>query len=107
MNLLACRLCLYSAAWPLGATFVAACVAAVTAAVEDVNPGLGRDRTRNFMCPLRTWRLSCNLMREVRTNQPRRDSHFEFVRELLTGRGSMETLKMLFLCIKQRLVVTL
>lgn len=55
-------------AWPLAVTSVAACVAAVTAAVEDVNHGLERARSRTFMCPLRTWRLSCNLMREVRTS---------------------------------------
>lgn len=53
-------------AWRLAATSVAACVAAVTAAVEDVNLGLETVRTRIFMCPLKTWRLSCSLMREVR-----------------------------------------
>lgn len=59
---------MYCVAWPLAVTSVAACVAAVTAAVEDVNHGLERARSRTFMCPLRTWRLSCNLMREVRTS---------------------------------------
>uniref|UniRef100_A0A4W6EGS7 DnaJ homolog subfamily C member 5 n=1 Tax=Lates calcarifer TaxID=8187 RepID=A0A4W6EGS7_LATCA len=64
LNCLPCRLCLYSAAWLPAAISVAACVAAVTAAVEDVNHGLERARTRTFMCPLRIWRLSCSPMRE-------------------------------------------
>lgn len=68
VNLVASRLCLYSAAWPLAATSVAACVAAVTAAVENVSRDLGMARIRSFMCPPRTWRLSCNLTREVRRN---------------------------------------
>lgn len=97
MNLLACRLCLCSAAWRLAATSVAACVAAVTAAVEDVNHGLERARTRNFMCPPRTWRLSCSLTREVRLNHLCRHSHFESVRG-----GSMQTLKMFCLCLSSR-----
>ncbi len=80
MNPLARRLYLYSAAWPPAATSVAACVAAVTAAVEDVNHGLGRARTRNFTCPPRTWRLSCNLTREVRPTHLRRRCRFECVR---------------------------
>ena len=87
MTLLACRLCLYSAALPPAATSVAACAAAVTAAVENVNHGLGRDRTRNSMCPLRTWRLSCSLTREVRLNHLRRHSHFELVRGVINRRG--------------------
>lgn len=82
MNVLACRLCLYSAAWPPAATSVAACVAAVTAAVENVNHGLERARTRNFTCPLRTWRLSCSLTREVRPNHLCLHSCFEFVKRV-------------------------
>lgn len=70
---------MYSAAWPLAATSVAACAAAVTAAVEDVNHGLERARTRIFMCPPRTWRLSCSLTREVRLNHLCRHFHFESV----------------------------
>lgn len=89
MNLLACRLSLYSAAWPPAATSVAACVAAVTAAVENVNHGLGRARTRSFMCPLRTWRLSCSPTREVRPNHLRRRCRFEFVKEGLINRRGL------------------
>lgn len=91
MNLLACRLCSYSAAWPPAATSVAACAAAVTAAVENVNHGLGRARTRNFTCPPRTWRLRCSLTREVRPNHLCPRSRSELL--LLTGGGSMQTLQ--------------
>lgn len=107
INFIACRLCLYSAAWLLAATSAAACAAAVTAAVENVNHGLGMARTRTSMCPLRTWKLSCNLMREVRLNNLYHHSQFEIVRELATAGGSMQTLKILLLFVKQRLVVTL
>lgn len=69
LDVLSCRLSLCSAAWPPAATSVAACAAAVTAAVESVNLDLGRHRTRTFMCPLKTWRLSCSLTREVKQNR--------------------------------------
>ncbi len=98
MNPPACRLCLYCAAWPLAATSAVACVAAVTAAVEDVNHGLERTRTRIFTCPPRTWRLSCSLTREVRLNHLCRHFSYESVRGLLTAGGSTQTLKMLYLC---------
>lgn len=54
MSVSPCRLCLYSVAWPLDATSVAACAAAVTVAVDDVNPGLGRARSKTSMCLRRT-----------------------------------------------------
>lgn len=92
LPLLACRLCLYSAAWPPAATSVAACVAAVTAAVENVNHGLGKDRNRNFTCPLRTWRLSCNLTREVRLNHLSPIFNIRVTNRRREG-GSMQTLK--------------
>ena len=68
MYLPSCRLCSCSAAWPPAATSAAACAAAVTAAVENVNHGLGRARNRTFTCPPRTWRPSCSLTREVMQN---------------------------------------
>lgn len=61
-----CRRSLCSAAWLQAAISAAVCVVAVTAAAESVNHGHVRDRTRSSMSHLKTWRLSCSLMREVR-----------------------------------------
>lgn len=61
-----CRRSLCSAAWLQVATSAAVCVVAVTAAVESVNHGHLRDRTRSSTSLLKTWKLSCSLTREVR-----------------------------------------
>ena len=64
------RHCLFSVAWPLVATSAVACVAAVTAAVGNVNQGPQRARSLTSTCPPRTLRPNCSLMREVRLPGP-------------------------------------
>lgn len=50
------RPCSSSAAWPQAVISAVACVAAVTVAVVNVNPGRPWTKNRTFTSPRKTWR---------------------------------------------------
>lgn len=63
------RRCSSFVAWPLAVTSAVACVAAVTAAVGNVNLNPRWTRSPNSTCPLRTWRHKWLLMSKVTTQK--------------------------------------